>query len=214
MPPPHNTISLHPSPASNALRKLLLDEERPQITQLPRTRDTQDKHLNQRPLDHSAIDTLALISKLRLSLSLKHLLSPHILQPCIQIFNLLHHLAHLILIRALNLAGLADHHVELEADAADLVAAEEVAGDGGDVVGGEAETVVSGVGGGEGEFAAAAASLVHDAVVVVEGFVHGYEDALDELCEGSALRGAHRGWLTISLFSTYIRASFDHIVAL
>jgi hypothetical protein len=39
--------------------------------------------------------------------------------------------------------------------------------------------VVAGVGGGEGEFAAAAAALRHDAVVVVEDFVDGYEDALN-----------------------------------
>jgi hypothetical protein len=38
--------------------------------------------------------------------------------------------------------------------------------------------VVAGVGGGEDEFAAAFGALGDDAVVVVEGFVDGYEDAL------------------------------------
>ena len=37
----------------------------------------------------------------------------------------------------------------------------------------------AGVGGGEGEFAGGGAALVDDAVVVVEGFVDGDEDALE-----------------------------------
>ena len=78
---------------------------------------------------------------------------------------------------------LADSHVEFELDAADLRAGEEVAGGGGDVSGGEAEAVVARVGGGEGEFAGAGAALGDDAVVVVEGFVDGYEDALYMLCK-------------------------------
>ena len=61
-----------------------------------------------------------------------------------------------------------------------MVAAEEVAGEGGDVGGGEAESVVTGVCGGEGEFACAAASLRHDAVVVIEGFFYGDVDDLRE----------------------------------
>ena len=167
---------------TQSLSKLLLNKERPQISQLPRTRHRQHKQLNQTPLHHPTINTLALIPKLRLPLPLKDLLAPHILQPRIQILHLLHHLAHLVLVRALDLARFADDHVELEADAADLVAAEEVAGEGGDVGRGEAEAVVAGVGGGEGEFAGAGAALRDDAVVVVEGFVDGDEDALDEEC--------------------------------
>jgi hypothetical protein len=48
----------------------------------------------------------------------------------------------------------------------------------GHVGGREAEAVVAGVGGGEDEFAAGLGALGDDAVVVVEGFVDGNEDAL------------------------------------
>ena len=59
-----------------------------------------------------------------------------------------------------------------------MAAGEEEAGGGGDVGRGEAEAVVAGVGGGEGEFAGGGGALGDDTVVVVEGFVDGYEDAL------------------------------------
>ena len=55
---------------------------------------------------------------------------------------------------------------------------EEVAGGCGHVGGREAQAVVAGVGGGEDEFAGGFGALGDDAVVVVEGFVDGYEDAL------------------------------------
>ena len=45
------------------------------------------------------------------------------------------------------------------------------------VGGREADAVVAGVGGAEGEFAGVRAFGVDDAVVVVEDFVDGYEDA-------------------------------------
>lgn len=162
------------------LRKLLLDEKRPQITQLPRTSHTQHRQLHQRPPHNPAIDTLTLIPKLHLPLPLKHLLPPHILESRIQIPNLLHHILHLSLITAFNLGRVADGHVELEFDSADLGAGEEEAGGGGHVCGREAEAVVAGVGGGEGELAGGGGALGDDAVVVVEGFVDGYEDALCE----------------------------------
>jgi hypothetical protein len=44
--------------------------------------------------------------------------------------------------------------------------------------------VVAGVGGCEDEFAARGGALGDDAVVVVEGFVDGYEDALCEEWDG------------------------------
>jgi hypothetical protein len=47
-----------------------------------------------------------------------------------------------------------------------------------DVGGREAEAVVAGVGSGEDEAPAGFGALGDDAVVVVEGFVDGYEDAL------------------------------------
>lgn len=55
---------------------------------------------------------------------------------------------------------------------------EEVAGGRGHVGRREAQAVVAGVGGGEDEFTAGLGALGDDAVVVVEGFVDGYEDAL------------------------------------
>ena len=112
------------------------------------------------------------------------------------------------------MARLADDHVELEADAADLVAAEEVSGEGGDVGGREAEAVFARVRGGEGEFAGAGAALGDDAVVVVEGFVYGYEDALVKHCELIVWeRVRRRGGCTISRLSVYIRAWSLHICA-
>lgn len=181
----HYAISSQPNPYPQRSSKLLLNEKRPQITQLPRTRDGQHKHLDQRPLDHPTIHTLALISELRFPLSLKDLLPPHVLQPRIQILHLLHHFTHLVLVRALNLARLANNHIKLESDATDLVAAEKESGGGGDVGRCEAQAVVAGVSGGESEFAAAGAPLVDDAVVVVEDFVDGYGDTLYAMCKRS-----------------------------
>jgi hypothetical protein len=54
--------------------------------------------------------------------------------------------------------------------------------------------VVARISGGEGEFADAAAALLHDAVVVVEDFVDGYEDALCGVCEWWETR-RRREWL-------------------
>ena len=88
---------------SHNLRKFLLDEERPQITQLPRARDSQHRQLDQRPPHHPAINALALISKLRLPLPLEYLLPPDILQPCVDILDLLQHLAYLVLVCTLDL---------------------------------------------------------------------------------------------------------------
>ena len=95
-----------------------------------------------------------------------------------------------------------------------MVAAEEVAAEGGDVGGGEAEAVVTGVGGGEGEFTRAAAALVDDAVVIVEDFVDGYGDALIRMCEWWERVEESGGTFTMSGFSVYIRCSLDHIWAL
>ena len=160
------------------LRKLLLNEESPQVAQLPRASNTQDRKLQQRPPDNSRIDTLANISELRLPLALENLLALDILQASVQVAHLLDHVLDLVLVRALDLGGVADGHVELELDAACGLAGEEEAAGRGHVGGREAEAVVTGVGGGEDEFAAGLGALGDDAVVVVEGFVDGYEDAL------------------------------------
>ena len=98
MEPEHIIRRLAACCPRNPLSKLLLNEKRPQISQLPSTRRGQHKQLHQTPLNHPTIHTLALIPKLRLPLPLKDLLAPHILQPGIQILDLLHHLAHLILV--------------------------------------------------------------------------------------------------------------------
>jgi hypothetical protein len=160
------------------LRELLLNEKRPQITQLPRARNAQDGQLQQRPPYDPAVDALADIPELGLALALEDLLALDVLQAGVQVAHLLDHVLDLVLVRALDLGGVADGHVELELDAADLRAVEEEARGGGNVGGREAEAVVAGVGGCEDEFAARGGALGDDAVVVVEGFVDGYEDAL------------------------------------
>lgn len=160
------------------LRKLLLNEERPKVAQLPRASNAQNRKLQQRPPHNPRIHTLANIPKLRLALALEDLLTLNVLQARVQIPHLLHHILDLVLVRALDLRGVADGHVELEFDAAGLPAVEEETRGRGHVGWGEAEAMVAGVGGGEDEFAAAFGALGDDAVVVVEGFVDGYEDAL------------------------------------
>jgi len=163
---------------SSFLRKLLLNEESPEIAQLPRARNTQHRQLQKRPPNNPSINTLANIPKLRLTLTLEDLLALHVLQARVQVSHLLDHVLDLVLVRALDLRSVADGHVELELDAAGLRAVEEEAGGRGHVGGREAEAVVAGVGGGEDEFAAGLGALGDDAVVVVEGFVDGYEDTL------------------------------------
>jgi hypothetical protein len=166
------------------LRELLLDEKRPQIAQLPRARNAQHRQLQQRPPHNPTINALADIPELGLALALEDLLALDVLQAGVEVAHLLDHVLDLVLVRALDLGGVADGHVELELDAADLRAVEEEAGRGGHVGRREAEAVVAGVGGCEDEFAAGGGALGDDAVVVVEGFVDGYEDALCEEWDG------------------------------
>jgi hypothetical protein len=163
---------------ADVLCELLLDEESPQIAQLPCTRNAQNRKLQQRPPHNPAVDALADIPELGLALPLEDLLALDVLQAGVQVADLLDHVLDLVLVRALDLGGVADGHVELEFDAADLRAVEEEARGCGHVGGREAEAVVAGVGGCEDEFAARGGALGDDAVVVVEGFVDGYEDAL------------------------------------
>jgi len=160
------------------LRELLLDEESPQVAQLPRARDAQHRKLQQCPPHDPAVDALADVSELGLALSLEDLLALDVLQARVQVADLLDHVLDLVLVRALDLGGVADGHVEFEFDAADLRAVEEEARGCGHVGGREAEAVVAGVGGREDKFAAGGGALGHDAVVIVEGFVDGDEDAL------------------------------------
>jgi len=101
---------------------------------------------------------------------LKYLLPSDILQPPIQIPHLLSNLAHLPLIRTLNRACLSDGQIHRQFDLPlPLPTAQPAAGG---VAGGrEADAVVAGVCGAEGEFSGMGASGIHDAVVVVEDFV-------------------------------------------
>jgi len=197
---PTNPLLYH-QPSS---RKLLLDEESAQMRQLPRARNTEHNQLHDRPPHHPRIRRLRLIPKLRLSLllpqnthahqqptpqvkdrpphipkthPLKNLLPSNILQSRIKVLDLLHDILNLALIRTLNRARLPDREVEIQPDAAGRVAAVQPAARGGGRRRGEADLVVAGVGGAEGEAAGAGAALRNDAVVVVEGLVDGDGDA-------------------------------------
>lgn len=131
---------------------------------------------------------LALIPELDFSLTLESLLSPHILQPRIEIPHLLHHIIHLFLVRALDRTRLANDHVELELDAADLTATKEKAGSGPDIRRRETEPVLAGICSRECEFTIAAAVLADNAVVVVEGLVDGNVDALSGISRATSNR--------------------------
>lgn len=48
--------------------KLLLDEEGPQMRQLPRAGDTQDGHLDERPPHNTRVGRLGLVAELGLTL--------------------------------------------------------------------------------------------------------------------------------------------------
>lgn len=112
------------------------------MAQLPSTSHTKHRQLYQRPADNACVGRLGLIAELcfaflQVSVSkalgiiqdfpthpLEHLLSPHIDQPRVQIFDLLDHLLNLAFIIALNLARLANDKVQLKFDTAYFRAAE------------------------------------------------------------------------------------------
>ena len=112
-----------------------------------------------------------------LTYPLEDLLSPDILQPAIQVPHLLHNILDLALIRALDLARLADREVQQELDAARRLSVRQQAAVGCGARGREAEPVLARVCGREGEAALGGAALRDDAVVVVEDLFDGYEDA-------------------------------------
>ena len=99
------------------------------------------------------------------------LLTTNILQTAIQITHTLHDILHLILIFSLDLARLANGHVQGEPDSA--LAAGHPARGRGVGFGQEADAVLPGVCGGEGEATGVAFAFVDDAVVVVKGLVDG-----------------------------------------
>ena len=111
---------------------------------------------------------------------MKHLLPPDILQPTIQIPNLLRNLAQLPLVRALDRARLPNRQVERQLHlpaGGPLSLAQPTPRRGAAAGGQEADAVLARVGGAEGEFARVGAFGVDDAVVVVEDFVYGDGDA-------------------------------------
>ena len=100
--------------------------------------------------------------------SLEHLLSANILQPRVEVPDALRDILDLALVGALNLAGLADGHVEAELDATIGCrgAQPSLAAAGGG--GREADLVLARLSCVEGEPAARGASLGYHAVIVVE----------------------------------------------
>jgi len=172
------------------------------MRELPSASNTQHRQLYHRPPNYTGVGSLRLISELGLTFlkietpsapklhpvrttpqkqrethPLKHLLPPDILQPSIEVLDLLHQILHFTLIRALDGARLADRQVEVELDlpAGNTVAQPATSGPG--VRRREADAVVAAVGGGECEAAFCGAALVDDAVVVVKGLVNGDLDA-------------------------------------
>lgn len=93
------------------------------------------------------------------------------MQTTIQIAHTLHNILHLVLILSLDLACLANGNVERDPDSALTVRHPARGRDVG--LGHEADTVLAGVCGGEGEAAGVVFALVDDAVVIVEGLVDG-----------------------------------------
>lgn len=93
------------------------------------------------------------------------------MQAAVEITHTLHDILHFVLVLGLDLARLANGNVQGELNGA-LAAGHPARGR--DVgFGQEADPVLAGVGGGEGEAAGVVFALVHDAVVVVEGLVDG-----------------------------------------
>ncbi len=104
---------------------------------------------------------------------LEDLLPPHVVQPGVQVLDPRRDVLELVLVRAVELARLADDEVEVEADAAVDVALREPVGLARGRGRGEAELVLARVGGGEGEAAGVGAALGDYAVVVVEDLLRG-----------------------------------------
>lgn len=104
--------------------------------------------------------------------TLKQLLALNIHQSPIQILDLLYQVRDLAVVIRLDLRGRTDSQIERQLDAAEGLAAEP-AGVACRVRGGEADAVVAGVGGGEGDLAGGLAAAGDDAVVVVEDFLLG-----------------------------------------
>lgn len=145
------------------------------MAQLPRTCNTKHDQLHNRPPYNPSIRRLALITELGLALTLEHLLPAHILQPACQVLDLLDNVIDLALVRAFNLARLADGQIQRQLDVAQVLVRSILAAMMVGPVGREADAVLARLGRREGEFALLGAALGDDGVVVVEDFGHGDE---------------------------------------
>lgn len=105
--------------------------------------------------------------------SLENLFPANVVQSRIEILDTGGNVLELVLVVALNLAGLANDHVEAQLDAAVVVCHGEPARAATAGRGHEADLVIARLGGGEGEAAGGSASLGDDTVVVVEDFLLG-----------------------------------------
>lgn len=93
------------------------------------------------------------------------------MQSAVQILHTLNDILNLVLVLGLNLARLANGHIQGHPDS--TLAVGQPAGCRDLGVGHEADTVLAGVGGGESKAAGVILALVYDAVVIVEGLLHG-----------------------------------------
>lgn len=112
--------------------KFLLDEECPQMCQLPRASDTKNNKLDQSPSDNTGVCMFGLVPELGLTLlrvvsilffyshatvqletthPLKDLLSPNVLQPRVQVLDLFYQRLDMSLVCALNPTCLSDRHI-------------------------------------------------------------------------------------------------------
>lgn len=98
------------------------------------------------------------------------------MQSSIQVLDAGRDVLQLVLVAALDLARLADDEIELHLDAAVGALRREPRGPAGGGRGREADLVVAGLVGREGEAARGGAALGDDAVVVVEDFFYGNVD--------------------------------------
>lgn len=103
--------------------------------------------------------------------TLENLLATDISQAVVEVADARGNLAERVLVVALNLARVADNHVELELDAAVGHGRRQPRGAARRGAGHEANLVVACLGGGEVEFARRGAGLGDDTVVVVEDFL-------------------------------------------
>ena len=104
---------------------------------------------------------------------LEHLLPTNIVQPTIQVLDLLHNILHLPLILQLNVACLANRHVQRHPDR--LRSTRQPAPGRTAPLGSQTDLMLTSISGGEREAARVAVTLGDDAVVIVEDLVDGNE---------------------------------------